>query len=64
LKRELERYQLKLENTNKKMLTMIEEHEEALKQKDEKYDELYKLNSQLREKYNRFIALLKQKGVL
>jgi len=64
LKRELERCQLKLENTNKKMLTMMEEHEEALKQKDEKYEELYKLNNQLREKYNRFIALLKQKGVL
>ncbi|ORX45450.1 hypothetical protein BCR36DRAFT_585757 [Piromyces finnis] len=64
LKRELERYQLKLENTNKKMLTMMEEHEAALKQKDEKYDELYNLNNQLRQKYNRFITLLKQKGVL
>jgi len=64
LKRELERCQLKLENTNKKMLTMMENHEEEIRQKDEKYNELLSLNEQLREKYSRFINLLKQKNVL
>jgi len=64
LKREVERCQLKLENTNNKMLAMIENHQEEIRQKDNKYDELLNLNEQLREKYSRFINLLKQKNVL